>query len=140
MKRAITKINDLDFDAEVLFPRKAAAVFFSAYWNADDREARVVFETTAEKFCSRTAFYEFDVDENPIIPTAYGIRRVPAILTFADGRLTEAHSGFITEEKLSEKIERLADSGEFYQTVAAFSRKMAARLGAGVEMLRSQIF
>lgn len=140
MNRTVTKISDSDFDLTVLFPRKPAAVFFSAVWVETNDAARNAFETTAEKFRQDAAFYEFDVDENPIIPMAYGIRRVPAILTFTDGRLTEAHAGFITEKKLGEKIEELTASGEIFQTVAAFSRKMAARVGAGVEMLWSQIF
>ncbi len=129
MSEKITKIKDSNFDSAVLFPKKPAVVFFSADWSETSGRARAVFETAAEKHRNKAAFYELDVDENPIISRAYGVRRIPAVLTFSDGRFSEALVGAITAEKLNEKIEKTKISGEFYKSVAAVGKRFADRLG-----------
>jgi thioredoxin-like negative regulator of GroEL len=140
MNNKITKIYDSDFDSKVLFPRKTAVVFFSANWSESSRTAYPIFAAAAEKYRSEAAIYEMDVDENSIIPIAYGVRRLPAVLTFANGRLDESHSGAISEEKLTEKIEKLASAGRRYQKVAAVSRQFATRIGDRVGWLLSELF
>ena len=140
MNKRITKIKDSDFDLRVLFPRKPAVVFFSADWSDASHTVYPVLEAAAEKYRAKAAVYEMNVDENSIIPVAYGVRRLPAVLTFADGRLDESHFGFITEDKLNEKIEKLIASAEIYQTVAAFSNKLAAHVSNRVGWLLSGLF
>ena len=140
MKSSITKITDSDFDGAVLFPRKPAVVFFTANWSETSRAAYPVFEAAAAKYRSKAAVYEMNTDENSIIPTAYGVRRLPAVLTFAGGRLEAAYFGRITEEKLDEKIEEITPAGDFYQTVAESFKKTAMRVESCVALLLSELF
>ena len=100
MREKITKINDSNFDSLVIFPKKPAVVFLSANWSESSQLICPIFEAAADKYRTKITIYEMDVDENPIIPIAYGIRRIPAVLTFANGQFTESHTGAITEEKL----------------------------------------
>ena len=139
MNKKITKIKDSDFDRAVLFPRKPAVVFFSAEWSDASQMVYPVFESAAEKYKSKAAVYEMNVDENSIIPVAYGVRRLPAVLTFAEGRLDESHFGIISEDALGEKIEKLTAQPEIYQTVAAFSKRLAARVSDRVSLLFSEL-
>jgi thioredoxin-like negative regulator of GroEL len=139
MRKNITKITDSDFDSLVLFPRKPAVVFFSADWSESSQTVCPFFEAAAEKYKSKVTIYEMDADENPIIPIAYRVRRIPAVLMFAGGRLSESHFGMIAEEMLDEKIEKLTASGEIYQTIAAFSKKLAARARYRVGWLLSEL-
>jgi thioredoxin 1 len=140
MHEKITKIKDSDFDRAVLFPKKPAVVFLTAEWSEASRTAYPLFEATAEKYRAAAAVYEMNVDENSIIPTAYGVRRIPTVLTFADGRLIESFFGKITAESLAEKIEKVAPAGAVYKTVAAFSKKLAARARGRVSGLLSELF
>jgi thioredoxin-like negative regulator of GroEL len=140
MNEKLTKIKDSDFDRVVLFPRKPAVVFFSAEWSESSRTAYPLFASAAERYGAKAAVYEMNVDENPIIPTAYGIRRIPAVLIFSGGRLDESFTGKITEEKLVEKIEKLTAPDKIHKTVAAVSKKFAARVGNRVGGLLSELF
>lgn len=101
---------------------------------------RPLLEAAAEKFRGKASFYELDTDENPIIPIAYGVRRVPAVLMFAGGSFNESQVGTITQAGLFKKIEKLTASDKIYRTVAAFSKKLAARARYRVHLLFSGLF
>lgn len=140
MNKNVIKIDDSNFDSLVLFPQKTAAVFFSAKWSETSAAVRPVFEAAAEKFSPPAVFCEIDVDENPAIRNAYRVRRLPAILIFAEGNLNEALTGAINELKLNEKLERLTATDRTYRNIADFSRKIARRIDSGVGRLLSELF
>ena len=140
MKNKIKKINDRDFDRAVLFPRRPAVVFFTAGWSEAGEAAFPLIEAAADKYRTKAAFFEMNVDENSIIPTAYGVRRIPAVLTFTAGRLDEPPGGRITEKSLTEKIEQITAPDRLYKTVGAVCRKTAARVGTRVVWLLSELF
>ena len=140
MREKITKINDSNFDSLVIFPKKPAVVFLSANWSESSQLICPIFEAAADKYRTKITIYEMDVDENPIIPIAYGIRRIPAVLTFANGQFTESHTGAITKEKLDEQIEKITFSSEIYKNVAILSKKLAARISSRIGLLLSELF
>jgi thioredoxin 1 len=130
MSEKITKISDHNFDSLVIIPKKPTLVYFSANWSGPSRIVRPILETAAEKYRPKVTIYELDVDENPIIQIAYGVRSVPTILFFAGGRLVDSYVGAISRDKLEEKIGKITFSGELYKSVAAFTKKFAARFVA----------
>jgi thioredoxin 1 len=129
MSDKITKVTDSDFDSLVIIPKKPTVVCFSAYWCGPSRMVRPTLEAAAEKYSGKVTFYELDIDENPIIQMAYGVRSIPAILLFAGGQLVDSYVGAITRDKLEEKLEKVTASGELYKNMMAFSKKFAARVG-----------
>jgi thioredoxin 1 len=129
MSDKIIKITDSDFDSLVVIPKKPAVVCFSARWSGPSRMVRPTLETAADKYTGKVTFYELDVDENTLIPMAYGVRSVPAILFFAGGQLVYSHIGAITRDKLEGNLEKIAASGEAFKNMVAFSKKLAARFG-----------
>jgi thioredoxin 1 len=129
MSEKITKITDSNFDSLVIIPKKPAVVCFSANWSGPSRIVRPTLETAADKYSGKVTFYELDVDENPIIQMAYGVRSIPAILLFAGGQLVDSHLGAITRDKLEGKLEKIAVSGEAFKNMVAFSKKFAVGLG-----------
>ncbi|HVE59287.1 MAG TPA: thioredoxin domain-containing protein [Pyrinomonadaceae bacterium] len=129
MSDKITKITDSNFDSLVIIPKKPAVVCFSASWSGPSRMIRPTLENAADKYRGKVTFYELDVDENPIIQMAYGVRSVPTILLFAGGQLVDRYIGTITRDKLEEKLEKIAASGELYKNMVAFSKKFAVGLG-----------
>jgi thioredoxin 1 len=46
-----------------------------------------------------------DVDDNPDVAVAYGIRNVPTVLFLKDGEVREKHVGVISEAQLRAKID-----------------------------------
>jgi len=129
MSNKITKITDSNFDSLVIITKKPTVVCFSANWSGPSRMVRPTLETAAEKYVGKVTFYELNVDESPIIQMAYGVRNVPSILFFAGGQLVDRYIGAITRDKLEEKLEKIAASGDLYKNMVAFSKKFAVGLG-----------
>ena len=129
MSDKITKITDSNFDSLVIIPKKPTVVYFSAKWCGPSRMIRPTLESAADKYTAKATFYELDVDENPVVQMAYGVRSLPTILFFAGGQLVDSCAGAISRDKLEEKLEKITVSGALYNNMVALSKKFAARIG-----------
>ena len=53
-----------------------------------------------------------DVDANTSTPMRYGIRGIPALLFFKGGKVTDQVVGYVPQDVIEEKVQRLlANSG-----------------------------
>ena len=127
MSNQIIKISDSEFDLLVTTPKQPTVIFFSASWNGASRIVKSAIETASEKYAGKAAFYEMDIDENTSIPMTYGVRNVPAIITFAYGQAVGFHVGIIQRDKLNAGIEKIIASGEIYKNMSAFTKNLSAR-------------
>ncbi len=107
MSEKVTKINDSDFDALVIIPKKTVAVLFSAEWSGPCRMAKPIMGAAAEKYNQRAMFYELNVDDNPTTQMKYDVRSLPTIITFASGEIYARAVGGITRDKLDGMIEKV---------------------------------
>jgi thioredoxin 1 len=48
-----------------------------------------------------------NVDENPAAPSRYSIRGIPALLFFKDGKVVDQIVGFVPQDTIDAKIQRL---------------------------------
>ncbi len=127
MSNQIIKISDGEFDSLVTIPKQPTVIFFSANWNGASKIVKSTIETASEKYRNKAAFYEIDIDENSTIPMTYGVRNVPAIITFAYGQAVGFHVGIIQRDKLNALIEKIIESGEACKNLLAFSKNLSVR-------------
>lgn len=103
----ILEINDGSFDADVLEADKPVLVDFWAPWCGPCRAIGPIIEDLAGTFSDRLAFKKCNVDDNPITPGKYGIKSIPTLLFFKNGRLEEQVVGIVAKSKLEDIINRL---------------------------------
>ncbi len=53
---------------------------------------------------------EFNADENPMTPGKFGVRGLPTLLIFENGKLLSMKTGAMTKAKLAEWITQTAPS------------------------------
>ena len=107
MSEKVTKINESDFDAKVIIPKKTVAVLFSAEWCGPCKMAKPIMATAAEKYSQRASFFEVNIDDNPATAMKYDVRSLPTIITFTSGELYARAVGGITRDKLDGMIENV---------------------------------
>jgi thioredoxin 1 len=104
MTKGIMEIADSSFDAEVLQSEKPVLVDFWAPWCGPCRAIEPIVEDLAAAFGDKLKFARCNVDENPTTPAKYGIKSIPTLILFKEGKVLDKIVGMVPKSKLEEII------------------------------------
>jgi len=102
----VLHINDSNFNAEVLKSEIPVLVDFWATWCSPCRTMNPIVEELANEFSGRLKVTKLNVDENPSTPTQYGIRGIPTLIIFKEGKVFDQIIGAVSKARLKAIIEK----------------------------------
>ncbi len=102
-----TAVSDGDFDAEVLQADVPVLVDFWADWCGPCKMVAPVVEELASDYDGKVKFAKVDVDANPVIAGTYGIRSIPTLLFFKNGKPVQQVVGAVPKHVLQEEIDAI---------------------------------
>lgn len=91
--------------SEVLNSGKTVLVDFWAEWCGPCKMIAPTVEELAVEFDNRAVVGKVDVDSNPELSAQYGIRSIPALMIFKDGKLVDRMVGVQPKSVLKTKLE-----------------------------------
>lgn len=100
-------VTDSNFDELVINSGKPALVDFWAEWCGPCRMIAPYVEQIAEEYKDRAVVAKVDVDSCPGIASRYGIRNIPTVLFFKDGKQVDKQVGAVPKSNLVAKLEAL---------------------------------
>ncbi len=100
----VTEVNDSEFEAKVLKSDTPVLVDFWAAWCGPCRALAPVVDQVASENQGKLKVMKMDVDKNNQMPGRYGIRGIPALLVFKDGKVVEQIVGFVPKTTIDEKL------------------------------------
>ena len=100
------EITDATFDEKVIKSTLPVLVKFWAPWCGPCRAIAPAIEELSEELKDVALIASINVDENPAIPTKFGIRAIPSFILFKDGNLVETVVGVANKSALKELIEQ----------------------------------
>ena len=101
----VKKLNDQNFEKEVLKSDKLVLVDFWAPWCGPCRIMGPIIEELAQEIGDKVIVGKLNVDENPITAQKYGIMSIPTLIIFKGGIIVDQIIGVQAKEVIKEKLE-----------------------------------
>lgn len=99
------QITDSNFEELVLKSDKPVVVDFWAEWCGPCRMVGPIIEEMSGEYNGQAIIGKVDVDSNPNISMQFGIRNIPTILFFKDGKVVDKQVGAAPKNVLSAKLQ-----------------------------------
>jgi len=100
-------LTEKNFHHQVLESSKPVLVDFWASWCGPCHMIAPAIEELASDYDGQASVGKVNVDEQPGIAARYGIRSIPSLLFFQDGKVVDQVVGAVPKKALAEKLSRL---------------------------------
>ena len=100
MNQSVRDINEAALDDELLQSKEPVLVDFWAPWCGPCRAMSPAVEAAAQKLAGEAKVYKVNVDENPEVSPRFGIRGIPTLILFKDGREANRLVGLSSREAI----------------------------------------
>ncbi len=101
---ATVKVTDANFEAEVLKSAEPVVLDFWAEWCGPCKIIGPSLEELSTEFAGKVKIAKINVDENPGVSGKLGVRSIPTLMLFKDGKLTSQKVGAAPKGELSRWI------------------------------------
>ena len=112
MSEFVNEVSDSSFEKDVLGSAKPVLVDFWAEWCAPCRMLAPTVDAVAKQYGDNASVVKLNVDENPSTAQRYGIKGIPTLILFRDGKEVERVVGATSKESITRMIDK-------YMTVRA---------------------
>ncbi|WJX88156.1 hypothetical protein P8452_70271 [Trifolium repens] len=102
----VVSITDANWQSLVLESDSPVLVEFWAPWCGPCRMIHPIIDELAKQYAGKLKCYKVNTDESPSTATRYGIRSIPTVVIFKDGKEKDTVIGAVPKSTLTSSIEK----------------------------------
>ena len=99
------EFTDANFDQEVIKSDIPVLVDFWAVWCGPCKMIAPIVEELSAEYQGKVKIGKLDVDNNPNVSMTYGIRSIPTLLIFRDGKIADQIIGAVPKQAIAQKLD-----------------------------------
>jgi len=100
----LVEITDDNFETEVINSDKPVLIDFWAVWCGPCKLIAPIVEELATEYDGKVKIGKLDVDSNQQTSIKFGVRSIPTLLLFKDGKLKETIIGAVPKKNIVDKL------------------------------------
>ena len=97
--------SDSNFENDVIGSNLPTLVDFWASWCGPCKQIEQILEEISDEKKDVINIYKINIDNNPEVPQKYGVRGIPTLMFFNDGKLVDTKVGSLSKSSLNEWFE-----------------------------------
>jgi len=101
----VVVLNNDNWKHEVIEAEGPVLVDFWAQWCAPCRMIGPAVEALATTYAGRAKVAKLNIDESPEVASAFGVRSIPTLLVFREGKVVDAQIGAVPQSSIARMIE-----------------------------------
>ena len=94
------KTDDESFESDISTQSVPVVVDFGAEWCGPCKQLDPILEDIASENIDRLKVFKLNIDENPMTPQKFGVRGIPTIMLFKEGKLIDTKVGSLPKSAL----------------------------------------
>jgi len=98
------EITDANFDQEVLKSDIPVLIDFWAVWCGPCKMIAPIISELAKEYDGKVKVGKLDIDNNQQVSMKYGIRSIPTLLIFKDGKIADQIVGAVPKSAITAKL------------------------------------
>ncbi|TAN60424.1 thioredoxin [bacterium] len=106
MGENIVTVSDSTFEEMVIKSSTPALIDFWATWCAPCKAIAPLVDQIAGEYAGKIKVCKMNVDENPSTPGKFGVRGIPTLILFKDGKVVDQLVGAVPKSQITALVNK----------------------------------